>query len=466
MLSVLPTAILILALVAKLTTAQSNPNPILTSSFTWNGYCGPSVACGPSFAGIAGQGAAAANNVTYAAGQEIVGGKGAGCGQCWHLQPQTDAFPDNNGLSLGTPVVIKITDQCTDAGYCDQTDTRPLNTGYGKQVHFDLCNVTGVTEQFFGAIGPGVILGLAQMLPDCSALDDGPFGSNLGTLGGATGGTETTGEASSAAPAATRMTPMADADASAATSSTPAINTDPAATSSTPVIPSLPPAAATSSTPAAIAAPAATSSTPVIPNPPPAAATSSIPAAIAASAATSSTPTDTNPPPAAATSSIPAAIAAPSATSSTPIANADAPAATSSTPTDTIPPPAAAATSPSNTQTTEPTQPSQATAQAAAAAASSSPPYLNTTFGSVGQKEAQHQVPSNAAAAAAAPAPAPYLNTTLKTTPGGSSGPLAPAPHYLNTTFNSQHHRVPSPSVLSSSVSAKKKKKNKKKCGS
>ncbi len=27
-------------------------------------------------------------------------------------------------------------------------------------------------------------MGLAQRLPDCSALDDGPFGSNLGTLGG------------------------------------------------------------------------------------------------------------------------------------------------------------------------------------------------------------------------------------------------------------------------------------------
>ena len=27
-------------------------------------------------------------------------------------------------------------------------------------------------------------MGLAQRLPDCSALDDGPFGSQLGTLGG------------------------------------------------------------------------------------------------------------------------------------------------------------------------------------------------------------------------------------------------------------------------------------------
>ena len=59
-----------------------------------------------------------------------------------------------------------------------------MNTRYGKQVHFDLCNATGVTNQFFGEVRVGVVMGLAQRLPDCSALDDGPFGSDLGTLGG------------------------------------------------------------------------------------------------------------------------------------------------------------------------------------------------------------------------------------------------------------------------------------------
>lgn len=59
-----------------------------------------------------------------------------------------------------------------------------MNTRYGKQVHFDLCNATGVTEQFFGEVEVGVVMGLAQRLPDCSKLDDGPFGSQLGTLGG------------------------------------------------------------------------------------------------------------------------------------------------------------------------------------------------------------------------------------------------------------------------------------------
>ena len=59
-----------------------------------------------------------------------------------------------------------------------------MNTRYGKQAHFDLCNATGVTNQFFGQIAAGVVMGLAQRLPDCSALDDGPFGSDLGTLGG------------------------------------------------------------------------------------------------------------------------------------------------------------------------------------------------------------------------------------------------------------------------------------------
>ncbi|KAK4694691.1 hypothetical protein P7C71_g2935, partial [Lecanoromycetidae sp. Uapishka_2] len=160
--------------------------PVLTSSFTWNENCGPTVACGPSAAGVYGTGYAAANNVTYAAGKPIVGGVGAGCGQCWHLQPISDEYT-SNGLKLGTPVVVKINDQCTDPGYCDQeegSNTADVNTKYGKDVHFDLCNATGVTNQFFGQIGAGVAIGYAQQLPDCSALDDGPFGSELGTLNG------------------------------------------------------------------------------------------------------------------------------------------------------------------------------------------------------------------------------------------------------------------------------------------
>lgn len=82
---------------------------------------------------------------------------------------------------------MKINDQCTDAGYCDQeegSNTAHVNTLYKKDVHFDLCNATGVTNQFFGQIGAGVAIGYAQQLPDCSALDDGPFGSQLGTLDG------------------------------------------------------------------------------------------------------------------------------------------------------------------------------------------------------------------------------------------------------------------------------------------
>ena len=173
----------LLGLLPTLTIAQSNPYPILTSSFTWNQICGPTVACGPSAAGVYGTGYAAANNVTYADNQPIINGVGAGCGQCWHLQPQIDEFPINK-LKIGTSVVVKINDQCTDPGYCDQTETSDVNTRYGKQVHFDLCNATGVTNQFFGQIAAGVVMGLAQRLPDCSALDDGPFGSDLGTLGG------------------------------------------------------------------------------------------------------------------------------------------------------------------------------------------------------------------------------------------------------------------------------------------
>lgn len=104
----------------------------------------------------------------------------------WHLQPISDVYT-SNGLKLGTSVVVKINDQCTDAGYCDQeegSNTANVNTKYGKEVHFDLCNATGVTNQFFGQIGAGVAIGYAQQLPDCSALDKGPFGSKLGALKG------------------------------------------------------------------------------------------------------------------------------------------------------------------------------------------------------------------------------------------------------------------------------------------
>ena len=157
--------------------------PIYSSSFTWNQECGATVACGPQAAGSYGIGYAAANNEIYSAGQPITGGVGQGCGECWHLQPQEDAY-QSNGKTLGTPVVVKINDQCTDKGYCDQVEgsnTNPLNTGYQKLVHFDLCNASGVTTQFFGEIGIGVATGLAEQV-DCSELENGPFGSGLGPI--------------------------------------------------------------------------------------------------------------------------------------------------------------------------------------------------------------------------------------------------------------------------------------------
>ena len=180
-------------LTISLTTTLAQSNPILTASFTWNPHCGPTVACGPSAAGFHGTGFAASNNLTYAgctnnggsvdcSGASIVSGVGKGCGQCWHIMPTGDSFP-TNGHSAGTSVVVKINDQCTDPGYCDQTEAHPVNTGYGKDIHIDLCADSGVATQFFGALGPGVVTGLAQ-LTDCSALNDGPYGSGLGNLDG------------------------------------------------------------------------------------------------------------------------------------------------------------------------------------------------------------------------------------------------------------------------------------------
>ena len=160
--------------------------PIYSSSFTWNQICGTTVACGPQAGAppdTKGVGYAAANNEIFSGGLPITGGVGQGCGECWHLTPQADAY-QSNGKKLGTSVVVKINDQCTDKSYCDQVEgsnTSPLNTGYQKLVHFDLCNASGVTNQFFGQIGIGVATGLAEQV-DCSELTNGPYGSGLGPI--------------------------------------------------------------------------------------------------------------------------------------------------------------------------------------------------------------------------------------------------------------------------------------------
>ncbi|KAL8803322.1 MAG: hypothetical protein Q9223_004628 [Gallowayella weberi] len=168
--------------------------PIYKASFTWNNNCGPTVACGPAAAAIPGVGAAAINTLAFqnpngaingAGNVPLVNGVGAACGSCWHLQPTSNWFP-TNGKSLGTPIVVKINDQCPDGGYCDQTVEHPTNTGgYDAPVHFDLCSAggeNGAAGKFFGETGPGVLLGLAQYDPDCAGLNDGQWGSTLGPL--------------------------------------------------------------------------------------------------------------------------------------------------------------------------------------------------------------------------------------------------------------------------------------------
>ena len=153
---------------------------IQNASFTWNDNCGSTVACGPSAAGVQGIGAAALNTQAYMAGKSILNGVGAGCGQCWHLQPLTDVYP-SNGKNVGTPIVVKINDQCPDAGYCQQSDQAPLNQ-CNKPLHFDLCAATGAAQAFFGEIPPGVLLGVAKYDPTCAGLEDGHFGASQGTL--------------------------------------------------------------------------------------------------------------------------------------------------------------------------------------------------------------------------------------------------------------------------------------------
>ncbi|KAL8873661.1 MAG: hypothetical protein Q9174_000915 [Haloplaca sp. 1 TL-2023] len=162
--------------------------PVHKASFTWNGNCGSTVACGPAAAGAPGIGGAAINTLAFqnpagaingAGNVPLTNGQGAACGGCWHLTPTENWFKTNS-KPLGTSVVVKINDHCPDGGYCDQSAANPFNTGgYDAPVHFDLCAATGVAQQFFGESGPGVLMGLAQYSPDCAGLDDGAFGSTL-----------------------------------------------------------------------------------------------------------------------------------------------------------------------------------------------------------------------------------------------------------------------------------------------
>ena len=111
----------------------------------------------------------------------MTNGIGVACGQCWLVQPLSDVYPNPNNLAIGHPIVVKINDRCADGGVCDQCPERP-NNQYGQRMHFDLCSVTGGAQAFFGQIPPGVLLGVAQWLPDCAGWDDGQFGASQGSL--------------------------------------------------------------------------------------------------------------------------------------------------------------------------------------------------------------------------------------------------------------------------------------------
>ncbi|KAL8940804.1 MAG: hypothetical protein Q9216_002630 [Gyalolechia sp. 2 TL-2023] len=177
-------------------------HPILRASFTSNPTCGATISCNAgrysNYTGVGGIGAAAVNSMLFggppgvhdgSGGYSNVNGVGPSCGTCWTLTPGYNYY-ESNGMSLGRTVVVKINDACADAGYCDQRVERPLNTGplshvqpsgmFKAEVHFDLCQATGVAQAFFGQIGSGVAIGAAQYNADCSGLTDGEFGGSRG----------------------------------------------------------------------------------------------------------------------------------------------------------------------------------------------------------------------------------------------------------------------------------------------
>ncbi|KAI4231177.1 MAG: hypothetical protein L6R40_007822 [Gallowayella cf. fulva] len=184
--------------------AKRQGNPILRASFTSNPTCGQTISCNAgkynTHTGVKGIGATAVNGMLFggapgvydgSSGYKNVNGVGGACGSCWTLTPGYN-YHESNGKSLGHTVVVRINDACTDKGYCDQSPAHPLNTGpldkmqpsgkYDGQVHFDLCQATGVSAAFFGAtnggLNAGVAIGAAQYNPDCTGLEDGNFGGS------------------------------------------------------------------------------------------------------------------------------------------------------------------------------------------------------------------------------------------------------------------------------------------------
>ncbi|KAL8717155.1 MAG: hypothetical protein Q9181_008353, partial [Wetmoreana brouardii] len=168
--------------------AKRQGHPILRASFTSNPKCGASISCNAgkndNYTGVDGIGAAAVNSMLFggppgvydgSGGYSNVNGVGPACGTCWTLTPGYNYYK-SNGMSLGETVVVKINDACADPGYCDQSVKHPLNTGpltgmqpsglFNAEVHFDLCEATGVAQAFFGQIKTGVAIGAAQYNPD------------------------------------------------------------------------------------------------------------------------------------------------------------------------------------------------------------------------------------------------------------------------------------------------------------
>ncbi|KAI4276341.1 MAG: hypothetical protein LQ337_002557 [Flavoplaca oasis] len=184
---------------ASLTGLSEGNHPILRASFTSNKLCGQTISCNAGknndHTGVKGIGATAVNKMLFggppgvydgSGGHSNVNGLGGGCGSCWTLTPGFNYYEDN-GIPLGKTVVVRINDECTDPGYCDQTPDSPLNTGptdgiqpsgkFEAPVHFDLCEATGVAAAFFGELKTGVAMGAAQYNPDCTGLEDGEFGA-------------------------------------------------------------------------------------------------------------------------------------------------------------------------------------------------------------------------------------------------------------------------------------------------
>ncbi|KAK0444210.1 endoglucanase V-like protein [Desarmillaria tabescens] len=131
-----------------------------TASFTHYSGCS-SPACGKTATGYT----AAMNQLAFGASSGL--GAGDACGRCFAITGSADPYSTSYTGPFYS-IVVKVTDLCPVSGnevWCGQTQSS-LTNDYGMPFHFDICEDTGGSAEFFPS-GHGALTGTFEEV-DCS----------------------------------------------------------------------------------------------------------------------------------------------------------------------------------------------------------------------------------------------------------------------------------------------------------